>query len=133
MLLPASAHGQSEEPVLTGRMAIERIIGNTLVLTPAKPDPAINIKSFAYFSPDGRAAMQITVSDPASTAEKKTSEEGDWSIDDQGRLCVVKEGGIVGDHDCAGMTVTGNTVRSMPKYIFEGAIVTLVEGNPHGL
>ncbi|MBM0171116.1 hypothetical protein [Altererythrobacter sp. C41] len=70
LLLPVSAHGQSKEPTLTGREAIERIIGNTIVLAPTKPLPTLAVRSFIYFSPDGRAAMQIAASERADEEEK---------------------------------------------------------------
>lgn len=133
-LLPASAHGQSEEPVLTGRAAIERIIGNTMVLAPTKPLPTIDVKSFIYFSPDGRSAMQMTASDPANEEETEAeTEAGNWSIDDQERLCVVQQGKTLKDGDCIGVRVTGNTIHSVPEDVFDGATATLLEGNPRRL
>lgn len=132
-LLPATAYGQSEESVLTGRAAIERIIGNTLVLAPKTPGPNLNVKSFIYFSPDGRAAMQMTAGDQANDEENIEIEPGTWSIDDQERLCVVEEGTILKERDCIGLRVTGDTVHSVPEDILDGAIATLLEGNPRGL
>lgn len=132
-LFPASVYGQSEEPVLTGRAAIERIIGNTMILAPAKPHPTLNVRSFVYFSPDGRAVMQMTASDRVDEVEKTETEAGDWSIDDQERLCVVADGTTLRDQDCIGLTVAGSIVRSVPEDVFGGATATLVEGNPHGL
>ena len=132
-VFPASAHGQSEAPVLTGRAAIERIIGNTMLFAPAKPFPTIKVRSFIYFSPDGRTAMQMTASDPANEEEKAETEAGNWSIDDQERLCVVQEGKTLKDRDCIGVRITGNSVRSVPEDIFEDATATLLEGNPRGL
>lgn len=133
VLLPASAYGQSEAPVLTGRAAIERIIGNTMLLAPAKPLPTIDVRSYIYFSPDGRTAMQMTARDPANDEKKAETEAGNWSIDDQERLCVVQEGKTLKDRDCIGVRVTGNSVRSVPEDIFEDATATLLEGNPRGL
>lgn len=132
-LLPASAHGQSDEPVLTGRAAIERIIGNTMVLVPTAPLPTINVKSFIYFNPDGRAVMQMTASDRADEAEKTETRAGNWSIDAQERLCVVDEATTLREQDCIGVRVTGNTVRAVPEDVFDGATATLLEGNPRGL
>jgi len=132
-LLPASAHGQSEEPVLTGRAAIERIIGNTLVLAPKEPLPDITLQSSIYFSPDGRAGMQIEASERINGAEKTEAETGKWSIDDQDRLCVTEEGKTLRERDCIGMTVTGDTVRSVPEDVLGAATATLTEGNPRGL
>jgi len=132
-LLPVSAHGQSEEPALTGRAAIERIIGNTLILAPKKPLPDMTVQSFIYFGPDGRASMQMQARERMNGTEKTEAETGKWSIDDQDRLCVVEEGKTLRDRDCLGMTVTGNTVRSVPEDVLGDAIATLVEGNPHGL
>lgn len=132
-MLPASAYGQSEEPVLTGRAAIEHIIGNTLVLAPLEPLPEMTVQSFIYFGPDGRASMQMKASERVNGTEKTEAETGKWSIDDQDRLCVVEEGKTLKDRDCLGMTVTGNTVRSVPEDVLGNATVTLVEGNPHGL
>lgn len=133
VLFPGGASGQTDEPVLTGRAAAERIIGNTMVLTPTNPNPTISLKSLIYFSPDGRAAMQITASDPATEDEKTETEAGNWSIDDQERLCVVEEGDTLRDRDCVGMRVTGNIVQSVPEDVLDGATATLVEGNPYGL
>lgn len=132
-LLPVSAHGQSEEPTLTGREAIERIIGNTIVLAPTKPLPTLAVRSFIYFSPDGRAAMQTAASERAEEEEKTETRTGNWSIDDQERLCVVEEGKILRKEDCTGVRVTGNIVQSVPEKIFGDATATLLEGNPRGL
>lgn len=132
-LLPISAHGQPEEPVLTGREAIERIIGNTIVLAPTKPLPTLAVRSFIYFSPDGRAAMQIAASERADEEEKTETRTGSWSIDDQERLCVVEEGKALREEDCTGMRVAGNIVQSVPEKIFGDATATLVEGNLRGL
>lgn len=132
-MLPASAYGQSEEPVLTGRAAIERIIGNTLVLAPLEPLPDMTLQSSIYFSPDGRASMQIEASERINGTEKAETETGKWLIDDQDRLCVVEEGKTLRDLDCIGMTVAGNVVRSVPEEVLGDATVTLVEGNPRGL
>ena len=132
-MLPASAYGQTEEPVLTGRAAIERIIGNTLVLAPLEPLPDMTVQSFIYFDPDGRASMQIKASERINGTEKTETETGKWSIDDHDRLCVAEEGKTLRDRDCLGMTVTGNTVRSVPEDVLGNASATLVEGNPHGL
>lgn len=132
-LIPATAYGQSEEPVLTGRAAVERIIGNTLVLAPKEPLPDLTLQSSIYFSPDGRASMQMKASEQMNGTEKAKTEAGKWVIDDQDRLCVVEEGKTLRDRDCIGMTVAGNVVRSVPEEILGDAIATLVEGNPHGL
>lgn len=132
-MLPASAYGQSEGPVLTGRAAIERIIGNTLVLAPTKPLPTIKVRSYIYFSPNGRTAMQMTASSQEDQDEMMEQEAGNWSIDDQERLCVVAEGTTLRDQDCIGLRIAGNTVHSVPEDVFDGAIATLLEGNPHGL
>lgn len=133
MLLPVSAHGQSEEPVLTGRAAIERIVGNTLVLAAKTPSPNLDVKSFVYFSPDGRAAMQMTANDQANEEENIDVEAGNWSIDDQERLCVGEEGATLREQDCIGLRVTGDTVHSVPEDVLDGAVATLLEGNPRGL
>ena len=133
VLFPAGALGQAEEPVLTGHAAIERIIGNTMVLAPTTPLPTVSVKSFIYFSPDGRAAMQITASSQADKEERAENEAGNWSIDDQERLCVVEEGTTLREQDCIGVRVTGNTVHSVPEDIFDGATATLLEGNPREL
>jgi len=132
-MLPASAYGQSEEPALTGRAAIERIIGNTLVLAPREPLPDMTVQSFIYFGPDGRASMQMKASKRVNGTKKTEAETGKWSIDDQDRLCVIEEGKTLRERDCIGMTVTGDTVRSVPEDVFGDATATLVNGNPHGL
>lgn len=132
-LLPASAHGQSEEPVLTGRAAVERMIGNTLVLAPKEPLPEMTVQSFIYFDPDGRASMQIKASERMNGTERTETKAGNWWVDDQERLCVVEEGKTLRDRDCLGMRVTGNVVQSVPEGIFHDSIAPIAKGNLHGL
>lgn len=130
MLLPASAQGQPEEPVLTGRAAIERIIGNTLVLAPAGDTP-FALEVIMYFAPDGRAASRVLANGVANEEESMT---GKWSIDEQERLCVVENGkDLKAERDCIGMVVTGDTVSSVPEDIFRDVRATIAEGNLHGL
>src|SRR5690606_30068858 len=101
-----------------------RIIGNTLMLAPKEPLPDMTVQSFIYFAPDGRASMQIKASERVNGTEKTETEAGNWSIDDQDRLCVAEEGKALRDRDCVGMTVTGNNVRSVPEDVFHEATAT---------
>lgn len=125
-LFPVSVQAQSEEPVLTGRAAIERIIGNTTILAPTTQPPSSG-KSFIYFSPDERATVQNEIAGAAH------SETGHWSIDDQERLCMKEEGTALKEIDCIGITIMGNTLHSVPANIFFGMTAKLAEGNLRGL
>lgn len=133
VLLPASTYGQSETPILTGRAAIERISGNTIVLAPAMPMPTLAVRAFIYFSPDGRAIMQMSTGERASDERIAETRTGSWSIDDQDRLCVVEEGKALREEDCIGVRIAGDTVHSEPESVFRDTIATLLEGNPRGL
>ncbi|RIV78157.1 hypothetical protein [Pelagerythrobacter aerophilus] len=129
-LIPASAYGQAEEPTLAGRAAIERIAGNTIVLTPESEAP-FALEVVMYFASDGRAVSRMSANGVANEAESLV---GKWSIDDQERLCVVEDGkDLKSDRDCIGIVVTGNTVRSVPEDIFRGLHATIAEGNPSKL
>lgn len=128
-LIPADAHGQSAEPAFEGKAAIQRIIGNTLLLSGVAP----SVEGMAiaiYFDPDGRAASQL-MKDGRPVDDER--DEAAWSVDDQERLCVVEDGRTLRDKDCIGPIVMGDTVRSTPEEAFAGMAVTLVRGNPHDL
>lgn len=127
-MFPSGAYGQSTaSTTLTGREAVDHVIGNTLVYS----DPDLkDILVVMHFKPDGRAVMQTMANGVASEVGRR---EGVWSIDDQERLCVVEDERSPVDEDCLGMTITGNVVHPVPDGLFGEATITLVKGNSHKL
>lgn len=129
----AGALAQSGDALLTGRAAIDRIVGNTMVLIPKETGLGKDLKSLVYLMPDGRAAFKTQAGDGKGGQRDVEAWEGRWSVDDQERLCVSKADHAPRDRDCLGLTIKGNSIYSVPADAFSNSIATLETGNPYGL
>ncbi|MFC4256299.1 hypothetical protein GRI97_10775 [Altererythrobacter xixiisoli] len=139
MLLPAGVAAQEGQippmvtprpaPELSGMDAVERLIGNTLVVTMTFEADKPPYKVFMHLKED-RSALATT--DLNAKAQRRV-----WFIDDRGELCFAEDVARLVSNDCIRLEITGDTVvlldddkRSDEEPWIQ---VELLPGNPYGL
>ncbi|GEM_PF-2614060 len=129
--MPALAQdGPTAPGTITGRAAIGLVIGNSLVHEGQDQDKTAQEKStpamVMHFAADGKAGARS-----ADTGAEV--QPGTWSIDEQGRLCVVDPGKTPKEGDCVDVAVTGDQVRLTQSLERMELNMRLVPGNPYEL
>lgn len=125
LLAAVPAHAETSE--ISGRAAIDRLLGNTLVSTPI--DPMMEVQDgLLLLRADGTAAwVNIGVGD--------TAKEVRWTVDERDWLCIAGFDDVLVDDACTGIVIAGDEVTMLQDdSSSEGRLtIRLEKGNSRGL
>ncbi|GEM_PF-3105538 len=124
LVLPLSLSAQDS---ITGRAAVERLVGNTMVTNLVEND--IGAQEGKLLLRDNGTAVWVNIQPEAEPVEVR------WEVDDRGWLCMSGFPEDTVDSSCAGLTITGDQIIMNDEGSnSEGILdIRLIPGNPGGL